>query len=134
MSVFSKDLFFPFGVYLTISPLTAPGTFYPYLGTIGKDCAFSEWAQHIALGGLNNGANYWTVNLKCAPAGTFGTLIATFNTINLSVLPIHNRAVVVGGSFSKQNVITSDVGVWVEVISTGAPGQIYIGGPALKII
>jgi hypothetical protein len=119
--------YFPFGVYINISPFAANGV--PYLGTIEKNFNLLLWVQSFNVAAPNDGVNYWKFELhKNSPA--FDIIVVTLSTQGLAA---NSWLKISTSNFSPSNVDNSYTMLYLSVVKFGAPGVCYVGGPALRI-
>lgn len=124
----SKDSYLlPFGVFIAINPMAA--TTNPYAGTVDRGINLVSWTQSILLSAPNNAANYWDVSIRALiPSPT--AILGTFNTIAIGV---GAWQINVMNSFVQSAIPASAAGLWIRCQTVGAPGPIYLAGPAVRV-
>jgi hypothetical protein len=115
----------PFGVYQHISPLTVDPSF-PYAQTIERQITLLKWTQQFYVATTNNSTNYWKFELNRI---SDGTVIATIQT-NASA--VNTQLVLSTTSFTNNPVATTALMVYVKCSKVGAPGALYLSGPAVE--
>lgn len=124
----SKDSYLlPFGVFIAINPMAA--TTNPYAGTIDRGINLISWTQALLLTAPNNAANYWDVSIRALiPSPT--AILGTFNTIALGVGAWQINVMT---AFAQSAIPASAAGLWIRCQTVGAPGPIYLAGPAVRV-
>lgn len=124
----SKDSYLlPFGVFIAINPMAA--TTNPYAGTIDRQINLISWTQSILLAAPNDGANYWDISIRALiPSPT--AILGTFNTIAYGV---GAWKINVMNTFVQSAIPSSAAGLWIRCATVGAPGPIYLAGPAVRV-
>jgi hypothetical protein len=126
----AKPYYLPFGVYLTINPITAaasPGLPYFASADNGNTLTFVRWSQAWHVATTNNGSNYWTIEIKrVSDSGT----VATFNTSAGAANTWILNSIT---SFSITTLAAAGLGIFLVATKTGTPGSLFVGGPALEV-
>ena len=117
----------PFGVFVAINPMAA--TTNPYAGTIDKGINLISWTQAILLTAPNNAGNYWDVSI-CALTPSPTAILGTFNTIAYGVGAWQINTMLV---FAQSAIPAAAAGLWIRCQTVGAPGPIYLAGPAVRV-
>ena len=118
-------IFLPFGVYTSINPMSV--TSLPYAASIDRDVTFIQWGQAWFVDGANSGAAFWTIYLR---------RVSDNSTINS-----FSTAAGAGSVWTLNTDTTWDIGTgsaadilyYVRCEKTGAPGNLYLGGPLLEV-
>lgn len=119
-------IYVPFGVYLNLNPFTTTPV-YPYLTTIDRSMTLVSFGISLFVAAPNDGANYWTINLKKHPAGT------TLNSINTSAIAAAAWTQFADTTFAVSAVGTGDIAMLIECVKTaGAPGALFVSGPLVE--
>ncbi len=114
------------GTYVDLNPITANGR-YPYAATVSGGMTFRKLTQTIyAAGSAHSGSAYYTYNLWFRKAGASDLLIATFNTQTL----VNGTNVFTVTSFTNASITGSGY-VFIELLKTSTPSDIYIVAPDL---
>ena len=117
----------PFGVFIAINPMAASTN--PYAGTIDKGINLISWTQALLLTAPNDAANYWDVSIRALiPSPT--AILGTFDTIALGVGSWQINPMLV---FVQNSIPASAAGLWIRCQTVGAPGPIYLAGPAVRV-
>ena len=125
-----RHAYLPFGVYLTINPITAaasPGLPYFASADNGNTLTFVRWSQVWHVATTNNGSNYWTIELYRV---SDSSVIAAFNTSAGAADTWTLNAIT---SFSITTLAAAGLGVFLAATKTGTPGALYVGGPELEV-
>lgn len=122
--VMSGRYWLPFGVYTTISPMSADDS--PYAATIDRTIVFKRWTQQLQVETTNSGSHYWKIEMYRIG---FNDLIATMNTSAESPGTISLSTT----TFSITSVTTTTKGIYVFCSKVGSPGNLYIYGPSLEV-
>jgi len=125
-STLAGHMFLPFGVYDSISPITANGS-APFSATVDRTMTLIKWAQGVFIAGTSNGSNYWTIQLKEINGAT------VLNTIVTSGVSANTPTLLTDTSFSTPSVGASNIMIYIYCTKTGTPGDLYIFGPLLEV-
>ncbi len=126
MSIFTKGLdLLPFGVFDAIAPFNVAHS--AYAATIDRSLTFIQWSQAYVVNTTNNGANYWKIELYRKNAGLIVSMNTSGGTAGIVGTLTTNTFVIpsVDPSFNFINIFVTPV---------GAPGPLYLYGPALKVL
>lgn len=116
----------PVSVYAAISPISA-ASISPYAVLIDKNTTLIKLLYNVYVLTTNNTTNYWTINLRrLSDAQILNTL--TTQTMAANVFEQKSST-----SFSPSaGVTTAHFGVYLQVVKTGSPGDLYIPGMQLE--
>lgn len=113
--------------FASLVSLNAIGTAGGVLrASIGYGGYIRRWHQAVYVDTVNNGSNYWTIQLLCSiPSSTLLTLTTAAASANTwTLLASINQAVAINRSM---------VSLLVYVSKVGSPGELYLGGPAVYV-
>jgi hypothetical protein len=119
----NKKRLLSFGSYRNLSPMlyTSP-TNNPYICSFGiKNLVLHNWIQSFAVVGTNDLSNFWDIQL-----------LTTKNFLLIS--RIYSFDFFSGGWVSssktiEQTISYNEVGLYINCLSTGAPGGLYFAPP-----
>lgn len=121
----------PFGVYTSINPTNAPTSANIYLASIDRDLVLLQWFQMAFInGGLNNGLNFWSISLI-----GFSSPSVSIATLSTNPGPVSTWLTLNTVTFAPPSIsYPGTPGLLIQVVPTGNPGPLYIGGPALRVL
>lgn len=117
--------YLPFGTNSTAANITVSGSII-YTHTVGANQTIKRWHNSTYVATTNDGSNYWTVTLK--RADTLATLLS-FNTSADAV----NTVVLHSSTGLSTAITTGMLNIYIDVTKTGAPGGLYLYGPAIYV-
>lgn len=119
----SGRVWLPFASYNIAAGITT--TSIIFIATVDRTFNFVQWSQALRVNATNNGSNYWDLTLNRMD----GTLL---NTISTSAQSANTWLNLNDTSFALSSVSSSDVGLYIAAIKTGAPGFIDLGQPLIE--
>lgn len=122
----THNFLLPFGIYINVSPLTASPS-YPYAVTLDRTITLKKWTQGFISSAPCDSSNYWKIELVCW-AGSAGT-VATINTKDAGTTSVAELSTT---TFSSA-LGTTELALLVQCTKVGAPGNLYLVGPALEV-
>jgi len=118
----------PLATWVDLNPMSANDK-YPYASTIDRAITFVQWTQAVYVSPANDNSNYWTIKFYYRKAGTTDTNFATIDTKTATSAGINMLTTT---TFSP-SAITGTGYLYVQVLKTGTPANLYMACPALKV-
>jgi hypothetical protein len=106
--------------------MTGDGT-NVFVAVVDRTYTFVNWTQGVRVSSPNNGTNYWKIRLFRLSDG------ATVNEIDTSAISADAWASMSDSSFSIASIGTAGVGVYINILKQGTPGDISMGAPDIEV-
>lgn len=103
----------PYGTTATLS----------HLLSVSRTITFEQFLVALFVNTTNDGSNYWTITVKRI---TTDTTICEVNTSGMSAGAWSLQTTT---SFSVGSIGTANIGAYIQLDKTGAPGTLYVGNP-----
>lgn len=115
----------PFTIHTAgVPPWSADGA--AYACTIGHAMILDRWVQAAYVATTNNGSHYWTIRLRKLD-GTTDTIIKSFDTSAQSADTWFTNT-----ETDSDTLVATEEVVYIQVVKTGSPGDLYLAGPLVR--
>ena len=99
----------------------------PYSATIHRAITYVKFSVVLRVSTTNDGSNYWIIKLKVI---TTNVLIEQLDT---GAIAVNTTVQMTSTSFDVAGHQASDLGLLIEAVKEGAPGNLYIYSPAMAV-
>ena len=114
----------PFVAYNDPSGISADSNIFHC--TLGRSMTVRHWKQAISVATANDGSNYWTVSLRKNESTTIASFTTAADTLNTWTL---HQETAIDEALSGGTDLTLSI----RAEKTGAPGNLFLSGPAVFV-